>query len=982
MTPLCRYQVGLLVLICWLTGCQHEAPPTPPTVADHYRSAKAAMLLEKYQEAILHADRALELDPKRNDVILVAAEACTKLPDFERAIGYYQRLTSDGSDSYMRGQLAQGDLLRYVGRLGEAEQCFLRVLRLQPGEVLARQRLIFILNISGRRWEAVPWMLQEVQSGQFGVDTLLQLGNVERLAHEPEYINKAIQEHPEEGLAWLGKGRVELEERQYEVARECFVQALKFTPPDVVEAQIQFAWLEWMTGAHAELVARLQREDLVLTTHPDYWVLLGLVSREYALNDAAIRCFGETVLRDPDHRLAMYHLGQLLQGTDQRDAAAAVSARAEKLQALGELLEDLHSAPTDQVRLQELVDVLLELNRNWEAAAWTQLAMTQGPAVPWSARVLAKVRERLSAVPGELDQRTLGVDPVIAGVDWTKFALPDFSTVELRSGVTSADSVELAESGWQDQSKDARLNFQFYNDADGSTEGMRMIETMGGGVGVIDYDVDGWPDVYFPQGCKFPSKPGDSQHLDQLYRNLGGEQFQAVTESSNIREPLFSQGVGVGDFDGDGFPDVHVANIGPNQLWLNNGDGTFSNATVEAGLHDESWTSSTAFADLSGDGFPEIIDVNYLNGEGIFTLICQSDGHPRACKPTVFEGEPDRLWLNAGDGRVADVSQSSGMRLAHGNGLGLLIADFVSRHQLDVLVANDAVPNFFLERESAVNLRFRNIATISGTAFDGDGRAQACMGVASADVDGNGLLDMFITNYYKESNTLYLQEDPLIFHDQTAAFGLREPSFSLLGFGTQFVDADLDGWPDLLLVNGHVDDFSYLGTPYQMRPQFFKNSQGKRFVEVIPGGEGDWLSKPQVGRGMARLDWNRDGRDDVVVSYLDRHSALITNVAQSKNHSISLRFVGRTCERSPVGTTVNFVLNGRKVVHQLCGGDGFQASNERVLTIGVGDVHKITNVVVSWPNGLKQNVAELTSDNSYVVVEGQDCFRIPTPRPE
>jgi len=957
---------GLLAV----AGCGTSPPALTP--AEKLRQAQVAVQDQQYSQALQLVDELLEQSPRRADLLLLAADAATRSADYPRAFNYYERMRDDGSESFRLALFSAGDLHRHLGHMSLAEHYFREVLTRAPHEVVAIQRLGHVLNLSGRRWEATPWLLQQIQAGQYQPQDLLLLGNVERLSHNLEYIEQACQSAPEDPLPWLGLARTKLEAHEFDDAQPLLERALQLRP-SLVEAQLQQGWWLWHTGQLTPLTTWLAQLSAETQRHPDYWVLQGLAAREQNQPQSAIRCFGEAVQRDPDHRLAVYHLGQLLREVEpQHPAITDIAQRAVWLQQLDEQLERLYSTPTEEARLMAVARLLLELGRGWEAAAWAQFARQQHADWVWPKEIILRAEQMVSAVPQAVSQRTVQLPPGMLTLDWSNHPLPTWNTRPAAPSETPEPST-VATIQFADVAADTGLHFQYYNDADAKTEGMRMLEFTGGGVGVIDFDLDGWPDLHMAQGSVWPPRDHAESYRDQLFRNRQGQQWSDVTQYSRIHEGHYSQGVAVGDFDSDGFPDLYVANIGRNALFLNRGDGTFHNATDDVGLGGIAWTTSVAIADLNQDGHPDLYDVNYLTGEGVYTQICQSGGVPRACVPTIFEGEPDALWLNTGDGRCQDISAAAGLNLPLGNGLGVLVADFDQQQQLDVFIANDAVANFLLVPEgSSPAPRFANLGVTSGLAFDRDGRAQACMGVACADADGNGQLDLFITNYYREANTLYLQEAPLLFNDRTAAYELRELSYLMLGFGTQFLDADLDTWPDLMLVNGHVDDFSHLGTPYRMRPQFFRNLQGQRFAELPAESSGDWFAQPQLGRAMARLDWNRDGLDDVAISHLDTPAALVTNQTPSGGNFLALTLHGVTTNRDAIGTRIEFQCQDRKIVSQMVAGDGYQASNERKLVLGLGTADRARHVQITWPDGSTQHWEELTGGQEYLIVQGRD----------
>ncbi|HIB63631.1 MAG TPA: VCBS repeat-containing protein, partial [Phycisphaerales bacterium] len=349
-----------------------------------------------------------------------------------------------------------------------------------------------------------------------------------------------------------------------------------------------------------------------------------------------------------------------------------------------------------------------------------------------------------------------------------------------------------------------------------------------------------------------------------------------VADQAGISERGFGQGVTIGDYNSDGFPDVYVANIGGNTLWRNNGDGTFTNVTDTANLKSDEWTTSCVMADLNQDGLCDIYDVNYLTGSDIFDRVCKhANGSPALCMPFDFDGQPDRLWINQGNGQFHDATKELLSTVPNGKGLGIAVWDATGNGELSWVVANDTTPNFFFSPEKSPNdvVTFRERGILSGLAYNSDGKAEGSMGIALGDANQDGLTDLLMTNFLNESNTLYLGSPNEYFTDATRDYNLEDSSIPVLGFGTQFVDLDLDGVEELFVSNGHIDDLRKYGKPYRMRPQVLLSTEGK-FTSLDGDNLGEYFQSEWLGRSVARLDWNRDGRDDLIVGHLDTPTAL------------------------------------------------------------------------------------------------------------
>jgi hypothetical protein len=612
------------------------------------------------------------------------------------------------------------------------------------------------------------------------------------------------------------------------------------------------------------------------------------------------------------------------------------------------------------------------LGRYWEATGWCQLTMRLDPQARWP----LQMQQRFHPVIAECKTLTIDSFNPAFQVDLSHHPLPQWSRQsDTEATPLARGPLVKAAASFRDDAATVGIDFTYFNSADPSVPGQQMYEFSGGGVAALDYDVDGWPDVYFTQGCHWPVNESDLTHLDRLCRNNSGMHFEDVTELTGIIESRFGQGLAAGDYDNDGFPDLYVGNIGGNRLFHNNGDGTFTDVTASLGPDPGRWTTSCAMADLNGDGFADIYAANYLEGPDIFTRMCQhKDGVARMCAPFDFDGSQDQFLLNRGDGTFVDATSASGFQVPHGKGLGVVAADFNGSGQLSLMIANDLVPNFYFQNQTSSRgapPTFVEHGFISGLALNVDGQAQGSMGIAVDDWNHDGRLDLFVTNFLKEGSTLYRQMDRDSFQDDTAAAGLLQPSLITLGFGTQSLDGDLDGSPDLLVTNGHVDDHRAYGQPYPMPTQYYHNIENGRFVEGKTDELGSFFATPHLGRGLARLDWNRDAREDAVVSHLHEKAALLTNTTSPHGHFLAIHLRGVKCERDAIGTTVTVKSQLGARVRQLTAGDGYQASNQRLLVFGLGDNTAFEELQIHWPSGLQQSFPSLPVDCELLIVEGR-----------
>lgn len=529
------------------------------------------------------------------------------------------------------------------------------------------------------------------------------------------------------------------------------------------------------------------------------------------------------------------------------------------------------------------------------------------------------------------------------------------------------------------------IHFERYDDMCGLH---RILEANGGGVALFDYDGDGRLDVYAANGCRLPRRGDDRSHANQLFRNLGGSRFECVSASAGMDHSGYFHGCAAGDFNSDGFPDLYVTAFGRNALCRNNGDGTFSDVTDYAAAAVPLWSSSAAFADFNRDGLLDLYVVNYLDTTDDPPRLCPHDGSPdgyRQCPPQVFAASDDVLLLNAGDGRFHEATVDAGITGRDGKGLGAVAFDADRDGATDLYVANDGTPNFLYRntglhepsRDGSVRVpQFLECGAEWGASVNGYGEAEAGMGIAAGDYDGNGWTDLYVTNFYHETNTLYRNLDGRGFSDATRAAALSEPSFDVLGFGTNFLDLDNDGDLDLFVANGHVDDVRWeSGAPYRMSPQVFRNSGGV-FREVSTWA-GPYFQRRWLGRGTATGDLDGDGRVDLVVSHQLAPLAVLHNETATDARSLQIQLVGRgTSNRSAVGALVEMIEADITVTREVIGGGSFQSASDLRIHLGLDDRAEAACVRVTWPSGQVTEWRNVRAGR-YIGIEGGPLYASP-----
>jgi hypothetical protein len=504
----------------------------------------------------------------------------------------------------------------------------------------------------------------------------------------------------------------------------------------------------------------------------------------------------------------------------------------------------------------------------------------------------------------------------------------------------------------------------------------------GSGVAIVDVDHDGKLDLAFANGTFLPvgSRPTGP---NRLYKNLGQGRFRDETGSSGLVFAGYCHGILAGDIDNDGDQDVFLCNYGPNALFLNNGDGTFRDISQAAGIDRPNWTSSGAFLDYDHDGDLDLYLANYgdwkLPDDDVF---CgdKAKGVRVYCQPKWIRPTRHILFRNNGDGTFRDVTDEAGLGRTDGHGFGVVAADLNDDGLIDLYVANDKDPNFlFLNRGGGV---FEDVTLTSGAGLSERGQAQAGMGVDAEDIDGDGLPELFVTNFAGEPNTLYQNLGAGSFLDVTTLKGLAVDSIPWVGWGCALADFDNDGWPDCFVANAHIDDNRHLlgeVSPYAQPPLLYHNQGGREFRRVGRGA-GAYFAERHLGHGAAFGDLDDDGDIDIVINHKDGPPGLLRNDTSGENRWIRLELVGTRSNRDAIGARVAVVAGGRTIHRQRKGGGSLMSSHDPRLLIGVGRSPRVARVTVRWPSGAASVLEDLTTNRTYSIIEPA-ADQAPVPRP-
>lgn len=533
--------------------------------------------------------------------------------------------------------------------------------------------------------------------------------------------------------------------------------------------------------------------------------------------------------------------------------------------------------------------------------------------------------------------------------------------------------------------KQTKINFTHTS----APEKKYIVESMSGGVLLIDYDRDGWLDIYFTNAPTVEMALKKEKSKSLLYRNKGDGTFTDVTDKAGVGFPGYAMGGAVGDYNNDGFPDMYITCLGGNVLYKNNGDGTFSDETKKAGVADGRWSAGAAFGDLDGDGFLDLVVANYVDFNlndlpGFGSLpTCKFRGVDVQCGPRGLKGAGDSLFKNNGDGTFTDVTKKAGMTDPDGYyGMQPVLSDFAGTGRPDIYIANDSTPNFFYQNKGGGN--FEEIGLLSGTGVSGDGSEQGSMGVAVGDYLHSGNMAIYVTNFADEYNTLYSNNGKYDFADVSFAAKVAQATRPYVGWGTGFFDLDNDTWLDLFVVNGHVypqmDQLSS-GLGYKQGKLLFVNNGDGTFCDSTKQG-GAALSELRVSRGAAFGDIDNDGNVDIVVEDLDSSPMILRNEGDKTNHWITLELGAKQGNPLAIGARIKATTGKVTQTEEIRSGASYLSQNDLRVHFGLGKATKVDLIEIRWNSGKTEIIKDVPADKFYAVLEGEGIVPVEKIRPK
>lgn len=927
------------------------------------RLARADFDARRYQDSSSRFARLAARWPGRADLEywLGASEMMAGQPD--AALEAWGRVP-DGYSETPLAALSRGRLALEIGRYGLAESS-LEHASVQGGSTSteARRLLGRLYWMTGRRDEYQRLLRKEVSSQLDPSETLRLLWSLDNdpdpIAGIAQMLEKAKDVAPDDDRVWLALADLAIRRGRVQEADSWLTRCEEARPTDLAVWRVRLNW--------AIAADRPEEVPRAAVHIPDSGI-----SRENILAIRAYLCgkhgdrvgqrvaLEELVILAPGDTSALERLIDLVTRYSDSERVAKLRKHKAEIDSWRARYRTLINLPELIPHAAELARAASVIGRRFDARAWWGLAKRRDPSLKNEAEAALKILVEPPLTPAAKSDQTLA--DVLGPYE-----------PKLTAGHSTPDLSSSAQ--FHDEAQSRGLIFRFDN---GQSTLHQLPETMSGGVGLLDFDGDGWLDVYAVQGGPFPPPNGAMKFGDRLFRNRGNGRFEDATASSGLAKLPggYGFGVAVGDYDNDGRPDLFITRWRSYALYHNLGQGRFEDATLGAGLSgDRDWPTSAAWADLDDDGDLDLYVCHYLRWDAADPTKCL---RPRTteltyCDPRYFPALPDHVFRND-QGRFVDVTEKAGVVDHDGRGLGVLAADLDDDGRTDLFVANDTTANFFFRNEGG--FRFREQALESGLASSATGGYLAGMGVATADFDGDGRIDLAVTNFFGESTTLYHNHGGGLFTDRSAATGLALATRSVLGFGLAALDADNDGRPDLVQANGHVSDLRP-STPYAMPAQIFFGRDTSKLIDMSIYCGPPW-AKPRVGRGLAVGDLDNDGRIDVVIVAQDCPLVLLHNAPSNpgrgdsgiSDYFITIALEGTRTNRDAVGARVVVTAGGRTQTIVRSGGGSYLSSSDPRMHIGLKTTRRVDRIEIFWPSGRRDVHEDLGADRGYRIREG------------
>ncbi len=925
-------------------------------------AAETLMHGGRYAEAATTLQRVLVGNPDDVEVLFRLGSAKAAQGSLHEAVALLDSIPEDHPEAGLPALGQAADWCMTLGRYEDAEARYKKVIAVQSDLAVAHRQLAFLYNRQGRRHEAADH-----------IRTLCRLGDVRQdELHALMILTNAIFDDPDQSagashgrryvpIGPAAQARILYTADRYQEAVDA-LEALVMSGRPAPSIMALYGRLAMEAQDKDRFLWWLARTDPSVQEFSDYWAALGIFLLAEHRYQEAVRSLAEALDRDPTDILSMRRISQALSALGNNQAADRWLQRYDVTREITLASNRISEAETPNPDFfRAVADGLEQIHRPLEAVTWRLFEAFHRQAPREEITQLNELRRELlhseNAFPSQSER--------LCGLVATAYPLADISIApQPATARRQAEIATIDPPSFENVASTVGLDHTYRIASQGQRDRFAMYQTLGGGVAVFDYNLDGLLDIYLAQGGSDPPKM--TGELSNVFYQQTSGQLVDVTNQTDTREHLYSIGVTTGDWNQDGFGDLVIANIGNKVLLINNGDGSFRRQAFDADPEYKILPSSVAMGDLTGDSLPDIFALDYVEDKTMLNRPeVDEQGMIVDFTPLAFHPGTDRISVNDGSGGLATKNVSK-TKHTPSTGLGVVIADWDGKVGNEIFVGNDMRPNQLWAR-SQQDGPWVDIAALSGCSHGHGGLPTASMGIAVADFDGSGTLDIHVANYYLEPVSLFMNRGGM-FEDRCVQYKLDRDSASVLGFGCQAIDYNHDGRPDLAVTNGNIERFP--NQPLQQPPQLFVNL-GPEFRLTDVNDPSEYWAGKYLGRSMARLDFNRDGKSDLLITHLDSPTALLLNETETENHWLQIQLVGTESERDAIGARVEVRAGENSWTNWLVGGDGYLCRNEAIVSFGLGPVTEIDAITVTWPNGGQQTFDPIAVDQRVLLIENQ-----------